>query len=60
MNGFPYALLYTNAKYGRVGLKNSSDIFTLDNLRNLEACLPSDHFTASASNGHLSRSVGMQ
>ena len=56
MNGFPYALLYGDSKFGGVGLKRLSDTITIDKLRNLYACLQSDHFTASASNGSILQS----
>ena len=35
-------------------------MITLDKLRNLNACLQLDHYTASASNGLLSRAVRLQ
>ena len=60
MIGFPYALLYGDSKYGGVGLQRLSDTITIDKLRNLYACLQSDHFTASASNGLISRAARLQ
>ena len=39
INGFPYALLYGDSKYGVVGLKGLSDTIPIDKLRNLYACL---------------------
>ena len=60
MNGFPYALLYGDSKYGGVGLQRLSDTITIDKLRNLYACLQSNHFTASVSNGLISRAARLQ
>ena len=60
MNGFPYALLYGDSKFGGVGLKRLSDTITIDKLRNLYTCLQSDHFTASASNGLIARAARLQ
>ena len=60
MNGFLYALLYGDGKYGGVGLKRLSDTITIDKLQNLYDCLQSDLFTASASNGLTSRAARLQ
>ena len=60
MIGFPYALLYEYSKYRGVGLTLMSDTITIDRLRNLYACLQSDHYIASAGNGLLSRAVRLQ
>ena len=59
-NGLPYALLYGDSKYRGVDIKRLSDTITIDKLRNLYACLQSDHFAASASNGLISRAARLQ